>query len=146
MGSAGIAKILIIEDEPSFRTFYSDMLNMAGYQVLEAEDGEAGWALVQSEKPGMILLDLIMPKLGGLEVLKKIRGNDETKEIPVIIMSADKNEWFNERALKAGAVGFLQKPFTDQALIDFIKVASEKEGSTSRRRSSPSPCSPPRTP
>jgi DNA-binding response OmpR family regulator len=127
MGSAGIAKILIIEDEPAFRTFYRDMLNMAGYQVLEAEDGEAGWALVQSTKPDMILLDLIMPKLGGLEVLKKVRGNDETKDIPVIIMSAMGRSEDMKKGIELGANEYLQKGlFSSRQVLAKIRAVFEE--------------------
>ena len=126
MGSAGIAKILIIEDEPAFRTFYRDMLDMAGYQVLEAEDGEAGWALVQSAKPDMILLDLIMPKLGGLEVLKKIRGDDETKDTPVIIMSALGRSEDMKKGMELGANEYLQKGlFTSRQVLAKIRAVFE---------------------
>jgi two-component system phosphate regulon response regulator PhoB len=129
MGSSGIATILIIEDESAFRCFYRDMLDMAGYQVLEAEDGEAGWALVQSAKPDMILLDLIMPKLGGLEVLKKIRGNDETKDIPVIIMSAVGRLEDMRKGIELGANEYLQKGLfsSRQALAKIRAVFEEVE-------------------
>jgi DNA-binding response OmpR family regulator len=127
MGSAGIAKILIIEDESAFRTFYRDMLDMAGYQVLEAEDGEAGWALVQSAKPNMILLDLIMPKLGGLEVLKKVRGNDETKDIPVIIMSALGRSEDVKNGIELGANEYLQKGlFSSRQVLSKIRAVFEE--------------------
>ena len=127
MGSAGIAKILIVEDEPAFRTFYRDMLDMAGYQVLEAEDGEAGWALVQSAKPDMILLDLIMPKLGGLEVLKKVRGNDETKDIPVMIMSALGRSEDVKKGMELGANEYLQKGlFSSRQVLAKIRATFEE--------------------
>ena len=127
MGSSGIAKILIVEDEPAFRTFYRDMLDMAGYQVLEAEDGEAGWALAQSAKPDMILLDLIMPKLGGLEVLKKIRWNDETKDIPVIIMSAMGRPEDMKKGIELGANEYLQKGlFSSRQVLASIRAVFEE--------------------
>ena len=127
MGSSGIAKILIIEDESAFRTFYRDMLDMAGYQVLEAEDGEAGWALAQSAKPDMILLDLIMPKLGGLEVLKKIRENDETMDVPVIIMSALGRSEDVRKGIELGANAYLQKGlFSSRQVLASIRAVFEE--------------------
>ena len=72
-----------------------------------------------------------MPGLDGWQALKRIIKPDSNR--PVIIMSADRDEGLNERALKAGAVGYLQKPFNDQALVDLIKVAVEKNGNGIRK-------------
>ena len=81
------ATILIVEDESVFRLIYRGVLEKEGYQVLEAENGLTAWDLVKKKKPDLVLLDLILPELSGYEVLKKIRTNEETKEIPVIIFS-----------------------------------------------------------
>ena len=73
--------ILIIEDEYSFRNIYNDVLTNDGYEVLEAEDGELGLAIIKSHKPDLVLLDMVLPKMHGLEVLKN------TKVIwPILIM------------------------------------------------------------
>jgi DNA-binding response OmpR family regulator len=126
MGESKIQKILIVDDEPSFRVFYRDMLNMAGFNVIEAEDGEAGWAMIQAEKPDMILLDVIMPKLGGLDVLKNIRANDETKETPVIILSAMGTKEDVKKGLDLGANDYLQKGlFSSRQVLAKIRAVFE---------------------
>jgi DNA-binding response OmpR family regulator len=80
-------KILIIEDQAGFRLIYRGVLESDGYEVLEAASGEKGWELAKTKIPDMILLDLILPDFSGYEVLTKIRDNEETKNIPVIIFS-----------------------------------------------------------
>lgn len=80
-------KILIIEDQAGFRLIYRGVLESDGYEVLEAASGQRGWELAKEETPDMILLDLILPDLSGYEVLKKIRDNENTKDIPIIIFS-----------------------------------------------------------
>ena len=77
--------ILLIEDEESFRTIFGDVIRRDGYEILEAEDGEIGWKLAKDKKPDLVLLDLVLPKLRGLEVLKKIRSDETTTDIPVLI-------------------------------------------------------------
>jgi DNA-binding response OmpR family regulator len=127
MSCSGKAKILIIEDEASFRCFYRDMLEAAGYDILEAEDGEAGWALAKSEKPDLILLDLVLPKLGGFEILRSVRGYSETKGIPVIIMSALGRQEDIWEGFSLGANEYLQKGlFSSRRVLAEVRSAIER--------------------
>jgi CheY-like chemotaxis protein len=95
--------ILIIEDDPVFRLIYRGVLKNAGYQVLEAADGQAGWDMVKEQKPALVLLDLILPKMNGHDVLHNIRSDAVTKEIPVVILSIMGQEKDVERSLALGA-------------------------------------------
>ena len=79
--------ILLIEDQAGFRKVYSDVLESNNYRVITAEDGEKGLQLAQAEKPDLILLDLILPKMPGMEVLQKVRADDAIKSIPIVILS-----------------------------------------------------------
>jgi len=103
--------ILLIEDEESFRSIYGDVIKHDGYEILEAEDGERGWNLVKEKKPDLVILDLILPKLHGLEVLKKIRSNEETKTIPVLILSVQGEQMDIQKGLELGANDYTVKGF-----------------------------------
>jgi len=105
------ATILIIEDEPLFRHVYQDVLTNNGYKVLVAEDGESGWRLVKSEKPSLTLLDLNLPKLHGLEVLRNIRADVTTKDIPVIVLTVLGEQEDIRKGLDLGADDYLVKGF-----------------------------------
>jgi len=101
--------ILLVEDKAGFRRIYHDILVNDGYEALEAEDGEAGWELAKEKKPDLILLDLVLPKLNGFEVLKRIRAHKQTKEIPVIILSVLGEQKDIQKGLELGANDYTVK-------------------------------------
>ena len=103
--------ILLIEDEESFRTIFGDVIKADGYEVLEAEDGEQGWEMVKEKQPDLVLLDLVLPKLHGLEVLKKIRSDETTKDIPVLILSVLGAQKDIQKGLELGANDYTVKGF-----------------------------------
>lgn len=81
-------RLLLIEDNTDTRQIYKDVFEREGFEVLQAEDGEKGLSYAQATIPDVILLDLMLPKISGFELLKKLRANTETKDIPVMIFSA----------------------------------------------------------
>ena len=85
-------KILVVDDEADVRNVVTAILNQAGYDVVEAEYGLDGYSKAQSEKPDLVLLDLMMPVVDGFEVLGKLKQNPSTRSIPVIILTA-KSTW-----------------------------------------------------
>jgi DNA-binding response OmpR family regulator len=109
--TVGKGKILIIEDDAAFRRVYQDMCKVEGYNVSVADDGETGWQMVHSEKPDLILLDLVLPKMHGFEVLKNVRGDSETRDIPVLIMTALGEQEDIHKGLELGANDYLIKGF-----------------------------------
>jgi DNA-binding response OmpR family regulator len=114
--------ILIVEDQPGFRRIYRDVLAIEGYEILEAEDGEKGWAMAKSRKPSLILLDLGLPVLDGFEVLKRIRGDAETRLIPVIIFSVLGEQKDIQRGMELGANDYTVKGFfTPRQILGKIK-------------------------
>jgi DNA-binding response OmpR family regulator len=103
MRAAGKGKILLIEDDIALRSIYADVLAADGYTVVTAEDGEQGLMMIRTEKPDMVLLDLILPKLPGFEVLKIIRADAGTRKTIVLIMSVMGEQRHIQKAMELGA-------------------------------------------
>ncbi len=102
-------KIIFIEDESALQRAVTGILASEGYQVFSALDGETGLKLVQKELPDLILLDLILPKKDGFEVLQALQQNKETKHIPVVILTNLEGGTEIERVLSLGATTYLVK-------------------------------------
>ena len=102
-------KILFIEDETSLQKAFGTILKDKGYDVVSALDGEIGLKLAKEEKPNLILLDLILPKIHGFEVLKKLKEGKETQKIPVIILTNLEDMENVGKALELGAMAYLIK-------------------------------------
>ncbi|MDO8662470.1 MAG: response regulator [Candidatus Omnitrophota bacterium] len=117
-------QVFIVDDDVSVCRALSVLLVTYGFIVDTFTSTEDFFRVVPNSAPGCLLLDIHMPTLDGWETLRQLLESGSSR--PVIIMSADKNGGLNEKALKAGAVGFLQKPFNDQALVDFINIAFKK--------------------
>jgi DNA-binding response OmpR family regulator len=108
-------KILIIEDEPSILRGLQLNLGMEGYLVRSATDGETGLALAKSEKPDLVVVDVMLPRLGGLEVVREIRKDDP--DLPVLILSAKGQESDKVAGLQFGADDYMVKPFGLKELL-----------------------------
>ena len=102
-------KILFIEDESALQEAVGEFLRQKGYNVLKAMDGETGIRLAESESPDLVLLDLILPKKEGFEVLKILKDGDETKDIPVIVLTNLEGVKDLDRAMTFGATTYLIK-------------------------------------
>lgn len=117
-------KILFIEDEAAVQKTLGQSLRNKGYEVQAALDGELGLRLAKKEKPDLILLDLILPKIHGLDVLEKLRKDKETKDIPVIILTNLENVGEVERAIELGATTYLVKAnYSLEEVVDKVKKA-----------------------
>jgi len=101
--------ILFVEDEPTLQKTVGQVLEQEGYQVKAALDGETGLRLAQEFQPDLILLDLILPKLDGFEVLQALKKDEKTKEIPIIILTNLEASADVEKALSLGATTYLVK-------------------------------------
>jgi CheY-like chemotaxis protein len=110
-------QVVYVEDEPFFAGTMSRLLIEAGYTTALADDGEKGVALIQKEKPDLVLLDLVLPKLDGKEVLRRIKADPETKDIPVIVLSNLSAEGDQREAEALGAVGFFVKALTLPSVV-----------------------------
>ena len=122
------ANILIVEDDKFLRELISRKLTSEGFKIEEAIDGEEGLKKLQSLKPDLILLDLILPGLDGFEVLGRIKDTPSTSGIPVLILSNLGQKDEIERGLKLGAVDFLIKAhFTPEEIVTKIKGVLSKK-------------------
>jgi len=116
--------ILFIEDEQTLQKTFGDILRQESYKMISALDGETGLRLAKSQKPNLILLDLILPKIHGFEVLKKLKEGEETKDIPVIILTNLEGMGDVEKALELGAKTYLVKAqYSLEEVVEKIKKA-----------------------
>ncbi len=103
------AKVLIVEDDPLISRMYQTVFKFEGFDVAIARNGEEGLAKVKEEKPKMILLDVMMPKMSGLEMLEILKSSPATKDVPVVVLTNLSGMSDAERALELGAVKFIVK-------------------------------------
>jgi len=118
-----LKKILIVEDDDLITQMYQASLASSHFQVQMEKDGESGWKTVQSFMPDLVILDFMMPKLNGVEVLQKIRADERLKSIPVIVMSSLSAEADKKRALDAGATAYWVK--NEVNMVEFEQKINE---------------------
>jgi DNA-binding response OmpR family regulator len=128
-------KILVIEDDPSILRGLQLNLGMEGYLVRSASDGETGLAMARSERPDLVVVDVMLPRLGGLEVVREIRRDDP--DLPVLILSAKGQESDKVAGLQLGADDYIVKPFGLKELlarIDAVLRRRRSRGETGPNR------------
>lgn len=116
-------KILFVEDEEALQRAMGDMLEQNGYQVFKAMDGERGLVVAKKEIPNLILLDLILPRKNGFEVLGELKKDPATRQIPVIVLTNLEGSEDIERALSLGATTYLVKANYDLSDV-LVKIES----------------------
>ncbi len=120
-----MAKVLVIDDEPDVLMLCRVNLEHAGHDVLVAESGETGLELARTERPDLIVLDLMMPSMDGFEVLEELAGAAVTRDVPVLILTARTRMDDKVRGWRAGADAYLTKPFTPATLVDDVERLEE---------------------
>ncbi len=126
-----MAKILIAEDEPDIRDLIIFTLRFAGYEVVAASNGEEAVELARQEMPDMILLDVRMPKKTGYEACQMIKADPQMKDIPVLFLSAKRQDSEIQTGLQAGATEYLLKPFAPDQLVKRIQDVFARTGNPS---------------
>jgi two-component system response regulator len=116
----------VIDDSAVIRNMVRDMLPKGNFEVLEAKDGVQGINLVQQERPTLIMLDFLLPRMSGWEVYQKIQEQPELQSIPLVLMSGRKEEVTEKLSEPFEYFEFVQKPFDQKQLIEAIKVAMSK--------------------
>ncbi|GAB4480875.1 MAG: hypothetical protein OHK0031_02330 [Anaerolineales bacterium] len=110
MSLAGKKVVVVVEDEPDAAEMFAEMMRVNGFQVLKSESSRAAMPLIASELPNVVILDVMMPDVSGLEVLKFMRSNPQLAAIPVIVVSAKSLPSDIQTGMKAGASIYITKP------------------------------------
>lgn len=121
-------RALIVEDDAALRAMIGVFFQGWGVTVLEAGDGDQGLALARSEKPDIVILDIMLPGISGMAVLETLRAAPEGEGVPIIMCTALRALEDVERALEAGADDYIQKPFDADALHGKVSAALAKYG------------------
>jgi DNA-binding response OmpR family regulator len=120
--------VLVVEDDPTILALLEVNFEMEGFVVLTAEDGEAGFEVAKESKPDVIVSDVMMPKMSGLELVQALRGNPSTKRIPVVLLSAKAQGADVRNGLESGADDYVTKPFEPLDLIDRVNAVLLRSG------------------
>jgi len=121
-------KVLIVDDEKGILKMYSEYLSANGVEMIQATDGQTGVKLAKDQKPDIILLDIIMPKYNGLDVLKDVKADPELKNIPVFLLTNLPEESSGDKAKQLGSAGYLVKAeYEPKMLLDILKGAVPKK-------------------
>jgi two-component system cell cycle response regulator DivK len=114
-------RILLVEDNEFNRKIVRDLLAKQPYDLLEAHDGEAGVEAARRDKPDVIVMDVQLPKLSGLDATRAIRAEPETAKIPIIVVTSFALSGDDKKAMDAGASAYLAKPYSPRQLLDTIR-------------------------
>lgn len=115
-----MANILIVDDSPIDQKELSNILERNGHSVIHANNGESGVAIAKSEKPDLILMDVVMPGLNGFQATRQISKGSDTSHIPIILISSKDQETDRHWGLRQGARSYMVKPVKDKELIKEI--------------------------
>lgn len=119
--------VLVVEDEGDVAEVLSHSLRREGYRVLTASEAAEGLAVVLSERPDIVLLDVMMPGITGWEMLERMRQDDATRRIPVIMVTVLEEPRFVEKAAEYDAAGYIQKPFRPEEVLRTIRSVLDRE-------------------
>ena len=114
--------ILIVDDEPPIREMIVVALEMAGYNCLEAEDARQAHAIIVDNKPDLVLLDWMLPGTSGLELARRLKREDATRDVPIIMLTAKGEEDNKIQGLETGADDYITKPFSPRELVARLKA------------------------
>jgi CheY-like chemotaxis protein len=121
-------RVLVVDDDPSIVTVVTAVLRGEGFDVLEATSGEEGLELARTGSPDAVLLDIMMPGIGGFEVYRRLRLDPETADIPVMFLTASISPEHMSRSTEMRASGYIIKPFSPRALVSALKETCRLRG------------------
>lgn len=115
-------RVLLVEDAPFLRYAFGRLLRLHGFDVMEANDGREALACLSKFRPQMIVTDLMMPGMDGVELIERLRADPETADVPVVAITAEATEQAEQRARRAGVDDFLVKPIDLPTLLDRLRA------------------------
>jgi DNA-binding response OmpR family regulator len=121
-GSNGTPTILVADDEEDLRELVSYRLSRSGYEVVEAVDGQEAFELATERAPDLMVLDVMMPRLDGYELTRRVREQDSLRSVPVILLTARSQESDVSRGFDVGADDYLKKPFNPDELVARVRA------------------------
>jgi two-component system cell cycle response regulator DivK len=114
-------RILVVEDTEDNRRILRDLLTRAGYELIEAADGESGVSMAAAHRPDLILMDIQLPVFDGYEATRRIRANPDTKNIPIIAVTSYALSGDESKALAAGCNSYVAKPFSPRKILAMVQ-------------------------
>ncbi|HJT37127.1 MAG TPA: response regulator [Actinomycetota bacterium] len=133
-GSTSTPRILVVDDQPDIRLMCRVNLQLEGYEVIEAGDGEIGLEMVRTERPDLVLLDVMMPGLDGWQFMDAIKADDNTAKIPIVLLTARVQREDEIRGWLSGAADYLPKPFNPSTLTEVVRRTLMNQGDDDRRQ------------
>jgi CheY-like chemotaxis protein len=117
-----LSRVLLVEDAPFLRYAFGRLLKFHGFEVMEANDGEEALSCVENFRPQLVVTDLTMPVMGGVEMIRRLRSNPNTRDLPIVAITANATAHSEKEAREAGAVDFLTKPIDVPTLVERLRA------------------------
>jgi len=130
-GESNDALILVADDDPDIRDIVSFRLGQAGYETAQASDGEEALRLASERSPALCILDVMMPRVNGFEVVRELRSDPVTRAIPVLMLTASVQDRDVARGFEVGADDYLKKPFNTSELLARVAALLRRSSSAS---------------
>lgn len=124
-------RVLVVDDDPNIVAVVSAILCGEGFEVFEATSGKQGLELASTTSPDVVLLDIMMPEIGGFEVYRRLRLDPRTENLPVMFLTASMKTEHMNRSTELGASGYITKPFSPLALVNALKETCRLGGESS---------------
>lgn len=127
-------KILVVDDEPSIVSLLKSRLEASQYEVITAKDGQEAIEKTSQEKPDLIILDIMLPKIDGYMVASMLKSDEKTRDIPIVMLTARNLAQDIKAGMESGAVSYVQKPFNSDVLLGMIPtLINQKEKEKEKR-------------